>query len=302
MDEYIKRLKEKKFDESFDKTSEWLIESQNKLQNRKNKRRTIKMKQYLIRHKLQFAIVILFALLIAACNYPISQNETMGYVLSWTVPGSENSLAAESLNKLNWYKSQDISATVKNINGTEITEYKLLVQSADDKTVISYKDDLENIKQLTSIKIVPLNQNIKRPVYSAALNTFFKVDISSSKMSDEQVQAELKRQLTEAGFNDINVSYKNDETGRKKLEIKFPENTNAGENKTLDVNVEDNNGKQVVKMRTGKPDVDFSKMTDEEIRKYIKEKNKEDNLSDDEIKITRKEGNVSVNVNIEKVK
>ena len=174
MDEYIKKLKEKKFDESFDRTSDWLIKSQIKLQNKKNLRRTIKMKQFLIRHKLQFAIVILFALMIAACNYPVGQNETLGYVVSWTVPTSENSPVAESLSKLNWYKSSDISATVRNINGTDITEYKLLVQTTDDKAVMSYKDDLEKIKPLTSIKIVPLNQNVKRPVYSAALNTFFK--------------------------------------------------------------------------------------------------------------------------------
>ena len=47
-----------------------------------------------------------------------------------------------------------------------------------------------------------------------------------------------------------------------------------------------------------KPDVDFSKMTDAEIRTYIKEKNKEDNLADKDI-IIKREGN-SVSINIQK--
>jgi hypothetical protein len=47
-----------------------------------------------------------------------------------------------------------------------------------------------------------------------------------------------------------------------------------------------------------KPDVDFSKMNDTEIRTYIKEKNKEDNLTDKDI-IIKREGN-SISVNIQK--
>jgi hypothetical protein len=191
---------------------------------------------------------------------------------------------------------------VKNINGTEVMEYKLLVQSVDDKAVINYKNDLEQIKQISSIKIVPINESVKRPVYSAALNTFFKIDINSSKMSDEQVQSEISKQLQDAGFNDINVSYKNDENGKKKLEIKYPETSEMKDNKTLEVNVDNDNEHQVIKLKTEKPDVDFSKMTDDEIRNYIKNKNKENNISDKDIKITREGNNVKINVNKEETK
>ncbi len=301
MDEYIKRLKEKKYDESFEKTSEWLAESQNKFKNKQNLRRSFKMKQYFLRHKLQFAIIIFFAFLVAACNYPVSQNDTVGYVLSWTVPTSNTSVA-ESLNKLDWYKNSNITASTKNINGTDITEYKLLFQSFDDKLVINYKNDLEKIKQLTSLKIIPINESVKRPVYSAALHSFFKIDINSSKMSDEQVQSEIKRQLNDAGYNGIDVSYKNDENGRKKLEVKLPENSNATDNKTLEVNVDNNNGNQVVKLKTMKSDVNLSKMTDDEIRAHIKAENKDANLTDKEIIITRDGDNVKVNVNKEEKK
>jgi hypothetical protein len=70
-------------------------------------------------------------------------------------------------------------------------------------------------------------------------------------------------------------------------------------NQNLQVDVNDKNGEQVIKMKTvDKPDVDFSKMNDTEIRTYIKEKNKEDNLTDKDI-IIKREGN-SVSVNIQK--
>ena len=302
MNGYIKRLKENKYDASFENTSDWLIKLNEKLLIQKNQRRTIKMKQYFLRHKLQFAIIILFAMLIAACNYPVSQNDTVGYVLTWTASKTDNNSVLDNLKKFDWYKNSNVSAADKILNGNEWTEYKLLVQSTDDKAVISCKNDLEKIKQITSIKIVPINQSVKRPVYSAALNSFFKIDINSSKMSDEQVQAEITRQLKDAGFDNASVSYKPDEKGRSRLEIKFPENINSGDNKTIQVDVDNDNSHQVIKMKTEKPDVDFSKMTDAEIRSYIKNQNKDDNLTDKDIQITREGSNVKININKQETK
>jgi len=299
MEEHIKKLKDKKYDESFGKTSMWLIDSNNKLLNRKNRRGKYKMKDFFLRHKLQFAIVALMAILIAACNMPVTQSDTVGQVLSWTAPGASNTAVTESLNKLSWFKNFDGTVDVKNINGTAVTEYKVVVQSTDDKLVTSYKNDLEKIKELTSIKIVPLNTSVTRPVYSAALHSFFKIDINASNMTDEQVQAEIRKQLDAAGYNDMDVSYKTMENGKKRLEVKMKDGIKHEGNQNLQVDVNDKNGEQVIKMKTmDKPDVDFSKMTDTEIRTYIKEKNNEDNLTDKDI-IIKREGN-SVSVNIQK--
>lgn len=299
MEEHIKKLKDKKYDESFGKTSMWLIDSNNKLLNRKNRRGKYKMKDFFLRHKLQFAIVALMAILIAACNMPVTQSDTVGQVLSWTAPGASNTAVTESLNKLSWFKNFDGTVDVKNINGTAVTEYKVVVQSTDDKLVTSYKNDLEKIKELTSIKIVPLNTSVTRPVYSAALHSFFKIDINASNMTDEQVQAEIRKQLDAAGYNDMDVSYKTMENGKKRLEVKMKDGIKHEGNQNLQVDVNDKNGEQVIKMKTvDKPDVDFSKMNDTEIRTYIKEKNKEDNLTDKDI-IIKREGN-SISVNIQK--
>jgi hypothetical protein len=296
MEEHIKKLKENRYDSSFEKTSDWLVESQQKLLNKKTQRRKSKMKEYITKHKLQFAIIVFAALLLAACNMPVTQDDTVGYVLSWTAPGSNNKTVTANLQKLSWYKNSSITAESKNVNGQEITEYKLIVQSNDEKLVTSYKNDLENIKELTSIKIVPLNEKVKRPVYSAALHSFLKIDINSNKMSDEEVQAEITRQLQSAGFNDMVVSYKLDEKGKKKLEIKLKEGLKNEGSRQMEVNVDNKNGQEVIKMKTGQPEVDFSKMTDAEIKTYIKNKHPEDNLSDSEIRIERKENGVNVNV------
>jgi hypothetical protein len=81
--------------------------------------------------------------------------------------------------------------------------------------------------------------------------------------------------------------------------INLPENQLTG-NKKLEVNIDNKNGREVIKMKTMKDDeVDFKNMTDEEIRKYIKDKNAEDNLQDSEIKIERRDGKVMINVNKE---
>jgi len=296
MDEHIKKLKEKKYDNTFDNTSAWLFDSQTKLLNRNKQRRFFKMKEYFLKHKLQFAIIVLAAILIAACNMPVTQDDTVGYVLSWTAPGSSNTSVTEQLSKFSWYKNSNITMDVRNNNGVETTEYKLIVQSENDKLVMSYKNDLEKIKELNTIKVIPLNESVKRPVYSAALHSFFKIDIKANKMTDGQVQAEIKKQLEAAGYNDLDVSYKNNENGKKRLEIKLKEGIKNEGNKNIQVDVNDKNGEQVIKMKTMEPGVDFSKMTDDEIRAYVKEKNKEDNLSDKDIMIIREGNNVKINV------
>ncbi|MBI5403423.1 MAG: hypothetical protein HY959_08460 [Ignavibacteriae bacterium] len=302
MEDFIKKLKEKNHDNSFEKTSGWLTESSRKLNLKKLNRRKSKMKEYILKHKIQFAVIILAAILIAACNMPVTQSDTVGYALSWTTSGTDNKTVADNLQKLSWYGNSSVTAESKNINGQEIVEYKLIVQSNDDKLVTSYKNDLEKIKELTSIKIMPLNENVKRPVYSAALHSFFKIDINSDKMTDEEVQKEITRQLESAGFNNMTVSYKPDEKGKKRLEIKLKSGSGTENKGHMEVNVENKNGKEVIKMKTGQPDVDLSKMTDAEIRAYVKKQNPEDELQDSEITIERNGNNVNVKVEKEIVK
>lgn len=302
MEKHIKKLNEQRYDDSFNKTSMWLIKSNYKISQRKNQRRLIKMKNYFLRHKIQFVTILLMAIMIAACNMPVTQNDTVGYILSWTTNSTSNKVVSESLNKLNWYKNSSITTDVKSINGNEIFESKLVVQSKDDKAVLEYKNDLERIDGLTSIKILPLNESVTRPVYSAALNSFFKIDINASKLSEEEVQKEISKQLEEAGFNDMIVSYKKDVNGKTRLELKLKDGIKNEKGKSLEVNVNDNNGQQVVKMNTSTPDVDFSKMSDEEIRTYIKNKNRENNLSDKDIIIVRDGSNVNVKVEKEEIK
>lgn len=302
MEKHIKKLRDNDYGNSFDNTSQWLIESQQKLLNKKTQRRKSKMKEYILKHKIQFAAVILAAILIAACNMPVTQSDTVGYALSWTTPGSDNKSVADNLQKLSWYKNSNVTSESGNINGVEIIEYKLIVQSGDDKLVTGYKDDLEKIKNIISIKILPLNENVKRPLYSAALHTFFKIDINSDKMTDEQVQAEITRQLKDAGFENMTVSYKTGENGRRKLEINMKDGMKQDGKKQMEVNVDNKNGKEVIKMKTMQSDVDFSKMTDAEIRAYVKKQNPEDELQDSEITIERNGSNVNVKVEKEVVK
>lgn len=296
MEDLIKKLKEKNHDESFEKTSGWLAESSPKLNLRKLNRRKSKMKDYILKHKIQFATIILAAVLIAACNMPVTQEETMGYALSWTAPAASDNAVKEELQKLSWFKNSGVTVENKNTGGREFTEYKLVIQSSDKNLAESYKNDLEKIKEINSVKIFPLSHSTTRPVYSAALNSFFKIDINREKLTDQQVQEEISKQLKEAGFDNLEVSYLPDNSGKKRLEIKLKDQSKQEGTRRLEVNVDNKNGKEVIKMKTGPSDVDFSKMTDAEIRAYVKKQNPEDELKDSEIKIERKENGVNVNV------
>jgi hypothetical protein len=78
---------------------------------------------------------------------------------------------------------------------------------------------LQEIKDIVTIQIFPLNQTTERPLYAAALHSFFRVDVDATNMSDAEVNAELERQLKEAGIEAITVDFKKNAQGERMIEI-----------------------------------------------------------------------------------
>jgi hypothetical protein len=299
MDKYWNKLKEDNYEDTFDKTSDWLINTEIKLKPQKE-RKNFSMMTFIKNNKYKFAFIILILAVFGACNYPVMQNDTVGYVVKWSIPAETSGVIASDLTALPWLKNTNLISEAKTTEGNNITEYSVILQNTDEKTVMSYKNDLEKIQGIKTIKILPVNESVTRPVYSAVLYSFFKIDIKSNDLSEEEVSRQINTQLKEAGIDGASVYYENTAGGIRRLMIKMPENQSSDGNKKIEVNIDNKNGREVIKMKTMKDDrADFKNMTDEEIRKYIKEKNREDNLQDREIKIERRNGKVMINVDKE---
>jgi len=292
MDKYWDKIRQEKYDNTFERTTKALLRNQTLNPQGELKRKT-KMKSFISEHKYKIILVIFFALIVGACNYPVTTENTVGYALSWTTKSENQKMVAESTKNFSWTKNEAMNINIKNIGGSEIAEFNIILQNTDEKTAMSYKTDLEKIKEINSVKILPLKESITRPIYAAALYSFFRVDISSKGKSESEVKAEIEKQLRDNGFENSIVTFDNVE-GKQRLMIKFPENANMN-GKNMEVRVNGDGKEEVVKMKSIKGSGIDKNMTDEEIKRKIIEDNGGD-LKPEDIKIIREGDNIKVEV------
>lgn len=289
-------VKNEDYWESYPKVEAWLREISLKKSN-KQERKFSTMRNYIMAHKMRlvYSVIALFVI-IGACTMPVTQHETIGYMLSWTVPQSSD--VAQKINELSWIDKSKLNVNENTNNGETVVQYKLLLPNTTRDQVQVYMKDLENIKEITTINLKPLNEDVKRPLYSAALYNFFRINIDATKMSDEELEQELTKQMKEAGFEVPNVDFTTDENGKRMIKLKLEHPDNIGKDpKHVEINVNDGNNKEVLKFSNEHLDKDKLKnMTDDQIRQYIKDQHKDVQLEDKDIQIERKDGNVTVKI------
>lgn len=293
MDKYWDKIRQEKYDGTFERTTKALLRNQTQEPNKGLKRKT-RMKSFIIAHKYTIIIAIFLALIVGACNYPVTQENTVGYAIAWTTKTENQKMVADKTNSFTWTKNAAMTINVKNAGGSELAEFNIILQGIDEKSAMSYKSDLEKIKEINSVKILPLKESITRPVYAAALYSFFRVDISSKGKSEAEVKAEIEKQLKDNGFENFVVTFDTFE-GKQRLMVKFPDNANMN-GKNMEVRVNGDGKEEVVKMKTMKGEIDNT-MTDEQIKKKVMEDNSE--LKPEDIKIIREAGRIKVEVNKE---
>lgn len=296
MNKYWSALKEEDHSDSFYKTELWLKNSSGYIPKPKNKFGL--MKNYILTHKVKFALVIMTALLLAACNMPVTQNETLGHVIRWTVDTPE---AIEKVKALPWVDQNNLSVSEWTTDdGKVLTSYNLVLTNSTQDQVMAYSKELEAIQGIVTVNILPLTEEVERPLYSMMLDNVFKIDINAKNMTDAELSAEVERQLKEGGINVETVDFKRDENNHRLIDIRMSPGENN--NKGFQLNINDGDQKmKIEEMRKegNQPieEFDIKGKTDDQIRQMIKERFKDQNLQDSDIKITRDGEHVSVNIN-----
>lgn len=293
MDRYWDKIRQEKYDGSFERTAKALLRNQNSQTKREHK-----MKTFILEHKVKIAIAVFLVFIVGACNYPVTQEKNIGYAFSWTSKPENEKTISQSLKNLPWLSNAPLTINVKNEGGTDIVEFNTVLQGLDEKTAMLHKNDLEKIKEISSVKILPLTEHSTVPLYSAALYKFFRVEVFSSGKSEAEIIAEIQKQLKENGFDNAVVSY--EKIGEhNRLMIKFPENSNMnGQN--MEVNVSGDGKEEVVKLKSAIGIGINGNMSDDEIKRKVIEDNP--NVKPDEIKIIREGGKIKVEVEKEERK
>ncbi len=292
MNIYWSALKDEDHSNSFYKTSVWL---KNNSALSKPKTKMGIMKQYILTHKVKFSLIIFTALLLAACNMPVTQNESIGHILSWTV---ENPETVDKVSSLPWVDKNNLSVNVKESDNNEVTSYNLVLANSSLEDVQMYSKDLESIPGIIEVRITPLTEEVERPLYSKMLDDVFKIDINARNMSDEELSAEVERQLKEGGIDVETINFKRDENNRRLIDIKMSED---GNKKGFQLNINDGYQKMRIEEKYKKgnlpmEDFDIKGKNDNEIRQMVKERFKDKNLQDSDINISREGDKVTVDI------
>lgn len=297
LDIYFDELKSKNYDDTFPAAEAWLRTINTNLSNHKNKTERkfsyMNIKKYFTANKFKLAYTFLIlAFVVAACNYPVTQQESAGDVLKWTV-SKDNTEAIKQIENFDWFKNGEYNVNDDN----NYLSYSLVIPKENHENAAAYEKQLETIG-VTTVNLIPLNETVKRPVYSALLNDLFKIDINASNMSDTELSKEIDAQLKNAGIENATVDFEKNKDGHRMVKLNIPEQE-IKKDGGFDMTIKDGDNvtkmKEVRKTGTGDPDR-FNGKTDEEIKKMVKEDMQLPDLKNDQIEIIRKDGKVMIKI------
>jgi hypothetical protein len=302
LDLHFGELKAENHSGSFEEVENWLYRKAIQMNNEKipiNKRKITGLRNFFFASKIRFAYtVIALLMLIGACNMPVTQTESAGQMITLTIAKADLAGFGEKLNELPWIKNSQVRQNENINNGEEQVLFTIVLPNTTEEQVKEYAKEVESIGNISTIRIMPMDYDVKRPLYSAALDRFFSIKIDATGMSDEELQAEVERKLHEQGV-DILIRFKTSPEGTREviqLELHGNENQNS-EPKQYEINIDDKDGREKIKLMQKKADPDqFKGKTDSEIRQMIREESGNSNLTDDQIKITRDGEKIQVKV------
>lgn len=303
LEHHLNQLKQENYDSTFPEVESWIYKTSVNLQNNynlinSNERLLHKMKNFFFGTKLRLVYTIIaFVVLIGACNMPVTQTETAGQMITLAVNKSDNDFASKMQN-LPWIKTAQVTSNENVNNGVEQIVYRIVLPNATEEQVRAYSKEIEAIGNISTIKITPMDYDVKRPLYSAALHDFFSINIDATGMSDDELKAEIESKLKEQGV-DMKFQFKTAPDGRREIRMEQDGKIDVNnEPKSFEMNIEDNNGREKIKLMTKKADPkQFEGKTDEQIREMVKKDFGYENIIDSDIIIERKDGKVQVKIN-----
>lgn len=297
LNKYFDKIREENYNDTFADTGNWLYSINNIKTSKNSERKFSRMKNYFKSHKLNLAYsFLILAFLVAACNYPVTQEETIADVITWTV-SKENTDAVSKIDNLHWVKKGNYNFNESNINGKSILEYSVVLSDNELKNVKEYQKQLESIPGILTVNVTPLNETVKRPAYSAALHEIFKVDINATNMTDKELEQEIIKQLNNAGVEVSTVDFNKSSEGNRIVKINLTED-GMKKDGGFDVTIKKGDNVERLKevRKTGGDSDRFKGKSDQEIKDMVKKDFPEAGLTDDQIDIKRDGDKVMIQV------
>ena len=222
LNRYFGKLKEQSYDDTYSSAQEWVRNEAARINSERSSASQSGFFKRFFTKKVRFGFALcMIILIIAAFTIPVSQNKTIGYVLTWTV---ENATAdvLDRIKELTWIDKSQLSVKVNFKNGKLSLTFSLISPETTQDKFEEYSQDIKNITSISDIGITPLVEEVKRPVYSAALNKFFNIDVSTESKDAETVKRIIDQQLRPIGISgDFNIDLVKSAGGSKNFDFNF---------------------------------------------------------------------------------
>jgi len=305
LEHHFNQLKQENYDSTFPDIESWIYKTSVNLHTNKklaqtNERTLHKMKNFFFGSKLRLVYTIVaFAVIIGACNMPVTQTESAGKMITLVI-AKDNGDFQSKMNELPWIKNAQVTANENTNNGEVQMLYRVILPNATKDEVIAYANELEKLGNVITIRITPMDYDIKRPLYSAALHDFFSIDVDATGKNDEELKNEIESKLREQGV-DMKFRFTTGPDGRREIRIDNEGQIDVNkEPKSFEMNIEDNNGKEHIRFKTQKADPkQFEGKSDPEIREMVRKDLGKNDLKDSDIIIERNGKDVKVKVDLE---
>ncbi len=308
LEHHFNQLKQESYDTTFPEIESWIYKTSLNIQsnqqltdkNLSNERTLHKMKNFFFGTKLRLVYTIItFAVLIGACNMPVTQTESAGQMITFTIP-KDNGEFVNKMNELPWIKNAQITTNENTNNGQAQLLYRIVLPNTTKEQVKAYANELEALGGVVTIRITGMDYDVKRPLYSAALHDILSIDIDATGKSDEELKNEIESKLREQGV-DMKFKFTTGPDGRRDITVEHDQLLDANkEPKSFEMNIEDDNGKEKIKLFTQKADPKkFEGKTDSEIREMVRKDLGNPELKDSNILIERTGKEVKVKVNFD---
>ncbi|MEP7146436.1 MAG: hypothetical protein ABI792_05460, partial [bacterium] len=153
-DKYFNELRKENYENTFQPVEAWLRNIHSKNLNKNSERKFSNMKNYFKVHRIRLAYTFLvLAFSVAACNYPVTQQEIVGDVLTWKV-STDNTNGINKIRSLDWFKNGEYNYNEENISGSKWISYSFVIPKESSGRGSDFKMQLENIEGVKDVKLI----------------------------------------------------------------------------------------------------------------------------------------------------
>ena len=179
----------------------------------------------------QLAYICGALLLLASCSMPVEQTDTLGYVLSWS---AEYEIVGSSIqfDDFSWLNGENMNINQQLDGQKVIATYQMEFPGQNEHLMQSRKDKLEAMANVSLVTMLPIELTTERPLYKAAYNKLFHVEIDLTNLDESEWEAAVQEQLTQHGLKLHEFTVNQTGDGQREVTISLENETTADPNAT----------------------------------------------------------------------